>query len=100
MNVYMSGTMVRSAAAFADDTGAAADPSSVVLKYKKGAGSTTTVTYPSSPIVKDATGGYHANFDTTGWAGPDSLRYVAQWQGTGTVQAIGSDEWDVTPPAL
>ena len=100
MNSYMSGALVRSSAAFADASGAAADPSGVVLRYRKGAGSITTVTYPSSPVIKDSTGGYHADFNTTGWAGPDSLRYVAQWQGTGTVQAIASDEWDVTPPAL
>jgi bacillopeptidase F (M6 metalloprotease family) len=96
----MSGSLVRSSAAFTNAAGAATDPTSVVLKYRSGAGSTTTVTYPSSPVTKDSTGNYHADFDTTGWAGPDALLYVTEWTGTGTVQAIASDAWLVTPPAL
>jgi hypothetical protein len=96
----MSGSLVRSKAQFADITGTAADPGTVTLKYKTGAGSTTTVTYPSSPIVKDSTGNYHADFDTTGWAGPDNLLYAVEWTGTGAVQAIGADYWQVTAPAL
>ena len=96
----MSGTLVRSSAAFADITGAAADPGTITFKYKSGAGSTTTVTYPSSPIVKDSTGHYHADLDTTGWAGPDDLLYATEWTGTGTVQAIAADYWQVVPAAL
>ena len=75
-------------------------PESVTLKYKSGAGSVTTVTYPSPPIVKDSTGNYHADLDTTGWSGPDALLYATEWAGTGTVQAIGSDYFQVTPAAL
>lgn len=96
----MSGSLVRSNAAFTNAAGAAADPTTVTLKYKTGAGSITTVTYPSSPTAKDSTGNYHADFDTTGWAGPDALLYVTEWTGTGAVQAIASDSWQVTPPAL
>lgn len=99
-NTYMSGTLVRSKAAFTDVTGAAADPTTVTLKYRKGAGATTTVVYPSAPIIKDATGAYHADLDTTGWAGPGNLVELAQWQGTGTVQAIAVDSWLISPPEL
>ena len=96
----MSGSLVRTSAAFADITGTAADPSTVTLKYKTGAGSITTVTYPSPPIVRDSTGAYHADLDTTGWTGPDDLLYATEWAGTGAVQAIGSDYFQVTPAAL
>ena len=96
----MSGSLVRTSAAFADITGTPADPSTVTLKYKTGAGSVTTATYPSSPIVRDSTGAYHADLDTTGWAGPDDLLYATEWAGTGNVQAIGSDYFQVTPAAL
>lgn len=100
MNTYMSGSLVRSSAVFRDLAGDPTDPASVTLRYKTGAGSTTTAVYPSSPIAKDSTGAYHADFDTTGWAGPDDLLYITEWSGTGAVQAISTDYWQVTPPAL
>ena len=96
----MSGSLVRTSAAFADITGTPADPSTVTLKYKTGAGSVTAATYPASPIVRDSTGAYHADLDTTGWTGPDDLLYATEWTGTGNIQAIGSDYWQVTPAAL
>ena len=96
----MSGSLVRSSAAFVNVAGQSADPTTITLKYRTGAGATTTVVYPSAPIVKDSTGNYHADFDTTGWAGPNNLIYLAQWAGTGAVQAIDADEWGVTPPQL
>ena len=100
MNTYMSGSLVRTTAAFTNTAGAAADPTTIVLKYKTGAGATTTVTYPSAPIVRDGTGAYHADLDTTGWAGPDPLQWLTEWIGTGTVQAIAAGGWLVTPPVL
>jgi hypothetical protein len=96
----MAGSLVRTTATFASITGLAADPTTVTLKYKTGAGTTTTVTYPSAPIVRDSTGVYHADLDTTGWAGPDDLLYATEWTGTGTVQAIGAGYFQVTPAAL
>ena len=98
--VYMSGSLVDTIAAFVNEAGAAADPTTITLKYRKAAGSTTTVTYPSAPIVRDSQGGYHAALDTTGWAGPGLQRWTIQWQGTGAVIAIWSDLWDVDAPAL
>lgn len=96
----MSGSLVRTSATFASVTGDAADPTTVTLRYKTGAGATTTAAYPSAPIVKDSTGVYHADLDTTGWAGPDALLYATEWTGTGNVQAIGSDYFQVVPAAL
>jgi len=100
MNTYMSGSLIRSSAAYTDTSGTPADPSSVVLQYKADAGDTTTVTYPDSPIVKDGTGAYHADLDTSGWAGPARQLWIVEWTGTGTVQAIGVDSWEVEPAAL
>lgn len=100
MNTYVSGSLVRTSAAFTDVNGGAADPTTVVLKYKQGNGATQTVTYPASPIVKDSTGNYHADLDTTGWAGPANRLDIQQWQGTGAVVAIGSDSYEVEPPSL
>lgn len=100
VNTYMSGSLVRTTAAFTNAAGQAADPTTITLKYRSGAGSTTTVTYPTAPIIKDSTGNYHADLDTTGWAGPDPLLWLTEWIGTGTVQAIASGAWLVTPPVL
>jgi hypothetical protein len=100
MPTYMSGTLVRTRAAFTDVTGAAADPTTCTLKYKQGAAAAVTVVYPSAPIVRDGVGGYHADLDTSGWAGPGNRLDIQQWSGTGNVQAIGDDTWEVEPPAL
>ncbi len=96
MTIYMSGSLVRSTATFTDDTGSPADPDAVTFKWKQGAGDTQT---DSSP-TKDGTGVYHHDLDTTGWAGPDNQPWTLQWSGTGAVQAIGTDSFDVSPPAL
>lgn len=100
MNTYMSGSLVTSTATYANDAGTPTDPTVVTLKYKTGSGATTTVTYPSAPVVKVSTGVYSAEFDTSGWTGPDNQLWATQWSGTGTVQAIAADYWQVTPPAL
>lgn len=96
----MSGSLVRSTATFANISGTITDPTTVTLKYRTAAGSTTTVVYPSAPIVKDSTGVYHADFDTTGFTGPDDQLWTTEWIGTGTVQAISVDYWQVVPAAL
>lgn len=100
MTIYMSGSLVRTSASFTDVAGVAADPTTVTLKYKKDAGATTTVVYPSAPIIKDSTGHYHADLDTTGWAGPGNQLWETEWIGTGAVIAIGDDPWYVEPPAI
>ena len=100
MNLYVSGTLVTSIANFVNAAGAPTDPSTITFKYRIGAGATTTVLYPSAPIIRDSQGNYHANLDTTGWAGPDLLLYTVQWTGTGNVVAIQPDYWQVEPPAL
>lgn len=96
MNTYISGTLVRTSASFTDVTGAAADPTTVTLKYKAGANSTITINAPAH----DGTGAYHYDIDTSGWTGPGNQPYVTEWTGTGTVQVVGVGSWEVEPPAL
>lgn len=100
MNKYMSGSLVRSSAAFTNLAGSPADPTTITLKYRAGAGSITTVVYPSAPIIRDGTGAYHADLDTTGWNGPGDQLWTTEWIGTGNVQAPGADYWEVEPLAL
>jgi hypothetical protein len=100
MNTYVSGSLVRSVATFANLSGVATDPTTITFKYKQGGGTVTTVTYPTAPIVRDTTGEYHADLDTTGWTGPGNRLDIQEWIGAGVVQAIASDSYQVEPPAL
>ena len=96
MNTYMSGARVRSLASFVNVSGVATDPTTVTFKYRAGAGSVQTISSPSH----DSTGAYHFDIDTSGWTGPDNTLYTCEWIGTGTVQAINTDYFEVEPPAL
>src|SRR5258707_2398472 len=100
MNTYKSGTLARSSAAFVNTAGAAADHTTITLKYKLGNGAVQTVVYPAAPTVRDSAGNYHADFDTTGWSGPGNRLDIQEWIGTGAVVAINDDAWQVEPPAL
>jgi hypothetical protein len=96
MNVYMSGTRVRSIASFVSADGVAADPTTTTFKYQAGTQAVTTITTP----IHDGTGAFHYDIDTTGWAGPDNVLYKCEWIGTGNVQAISTDYFQVEAPAL
>ncbi len=100
LNRYMSGALVRSSAQFVNLAGSPADPSTITLKYRAGAGATVTIVSPSAPIVRDGLGAYHADLDTTGFAGPGLQLWTTEWIGTGAVQAPGADYWEVEPLAL
>jgi hypothetical protein len=100
LNRYMSGALVRSSAAFTNLSGSPADPTTITLKYRAGAGATITVVSPSAPIVRDSQGFYHADLDTTGFAGPGLQIWTTEWIGTGNVQAPGADYFEVEPLAL
>ena len=102
-NNYLAGSLIRVATytgpinnpvgGFRDQNGNLADPVTVTLEYRQGPGGTlTTVTYPSAPIVKDGTGLYHADLDTTG--SPEQPWEYA-WIGTGAVQAVASNNFVV-----
>jgi len=95
MNIYVSGSLVRSSAVFKNVFGTPADPTTTTFKYRAGTG---TVQNPSP--VHDGPGAFHFDIDTTGWAGPDIQTYTCQWQGTGAVVGIDDDYFGVKPPAL
>ena len=96
MNIYKSGTLVRTSAQFVNTSGAAANPTATTLKYRAGIGAVQTVSSPPN----DGAGAFHFDIDTTGWAGPDIQTYVCQWQGTGAVVALDDDFFGVQAPAL
>lgn len=100
LNIYMSGALVGSTATFVNASGAPTDPSTIVFKWKAGAGTVTTITYPDARITRVAQGVYTSNVDTTGWTGPGNILYTTEWIGTGNVQAPGADYWEVEPLAI
>lgn len=97
---YLSGSLVRSIATFTNALGAAADPTTVTLKYSASGGPVTTAVYPAAPIIKDSAGVYHADLDTTGLLGGAAQQFIVEWKGAGAVQAIGTDTWNITPDPI
>lgn len=102
-NTYLAGSLVRvatyagglpePAGGFRDANGVLADPTTVTLKYRPGmSASVVTVIYPANPVVRDAAGLYHADLDTTGFS-TDTWTY--EWIGTGDVQAIADNTFQV-----
>jgi len=98
----IAGTVVRfyTSSAFSDVTGTAADPSVVVFAYQVGSNPVQQVTYnaPTSwgTIVKDGTGLYHVDVDTTGQAGV----WTYAWVGTGNVQTRAEGQLMVSPATV
>jgi hypothetical protein len=102
-STYLAGSLVRVATyagtaaspvgGFCDSAGSLGDPEQVVLKYQPGtAAEVVIVTYPSSPIIRDGTGLYHADLDTTGFS-TDTWTYL--WEGDGGVQAVAEASFQV-----
>ncbi len=83
-NAYTVGSVVRVTGTFKDINGTLADPSTVVFKYKNPVTLvTTTLTYLSDgALVKDSTGTYHVDVDTSTSAGD----WWVRWQSTGAAQ--------------
>jgi hypothetical protein len=93
------GQAVRLSAAFLNASGAAADPSTVTVRY-----GVAIVTPPPDPtatslvfgvdaaVIKDSTGNYHADIVP---ATPGNYTYL--WVGTGTVAAVSRGTFRVKP---
>jgi len=79
---YDKGDQIRFSATFKNLSGATADPTTIVFKAKKPAGTITTYTFGAgAEIVKDGTGVYHIDLDIDAsgdWSG--------RWEGTGAVK--------------
>lgn len=106
MNSYPAGTLVRVATytgtvlnpvgGFRDSSGNLADPLIVTFAWRASqTGPFTTVTYPASPIVRDAAGLYHADLDTTG---SDGQVWTYVLAGYGGVQATEGNSFIVRNP--
>jgi hypothetical protein len=81
INEYVEREMVRVTNVFTND-GAPYDPTNIWLEVRKPDGTTTTYQFGGggSPIVKDSTGNYHADLDTTDLPG----YWDYKWYSTGT----------------
>src|SRR6266516_5451637 len=96
-NTYVSGTLIRISNwtgtlanpvdGYRDSSGNLADPTIVILKYRPGKAATiVTVQYPTSPLVKDAVGLYHAEIDSSGQI-VDLDEWKYEWIGQGSIIA-------------
>jgi hypothetical protein len=93
---YLRGELVRVSVAFTNNAGAAGDPTTVTLKYRPPGGAIVPIVYPAAGIVKDSTGNYHADIDTSSAAG--IWRY--RWEGTSPVQSAAEAQFTVIDSAL
>lgn len=109
MNTYLAGNIVRVATysgttaspvgGFLDQNGVPGDPTVITLSYRPGPGAAVvTAIYPEAPIVRDGTGLYHADLDTTGTSPSAEWTYV--WDGTGAIQAAAANAFIATAPFL
>jgi len=92
-NVYDVGVLVRVKVSFTDISNAAVDPTVVNLTWSVDGGATTTWVYQGAgSIVKDSTGNYHADLDTTAKPGVWAYR----WWSTGSGQSAANTTFQVT----
>lgn len=90
---FEKGQLVRISSEFQDSTGAYIDPTVVKFDWRINSGTTTTYTYPTT-IVKDATGKYHVDLDTSS-PGSVPATYFVRFYSTGTGQAANEDSFEV-----
>src|SRR5712691_1079229 len=104
-NTYVSGTLIRLSNwtgtvavpidGYRDASGNLADPTTVTLKYRPGnAAATVTVIYPSSPLIKDNVGLYHADIDSSGQV-VDLDEWEYEFIGTGAIIAAKTNILEV-----
>jgi hypothetical protein len=109
VNTYLAGNVVRvatysgstdnPAGGFRDQDGTLADPTTVTLRYRPGPGAAVvTVAYPASPVIRDGTGLFHADLDTTGTS--PSATWTYEWSGTGAIQAAADNAFIAAAPFL
>jgi hypothetical protein len=105
-NVYPAGSLVRESQTFTDlTTGNPTDPAVVKIQWEivpngtGSPGSITTWTYGGTgSVVKDSTGHYHADLDTTTGSGTPPGQWQGEWiSPPGTGQTIGPWKWIVLP---
>ena len=88
MASYARGQLVRCSVQFVNKTsGAAVDPATVSFEYRVGSGSVTTYVYgTNNQLVKDSTGNYHVDLDTSSASGDWYWRFSSTGVNQGAVE--------------
>ena len=77
---YSEGQVPRITATFKTSSGTLVDPTSVFFRYKVGNGAVTQEAYGGGIVLKESTGVYYVDIDTTGKPG----KWIYRWYSTGT----------------
>jgi hypothetical protein len=95
-----AGTAITSTATFAVPGGAITDPTTVILKFKIGAGSTQTWQYlGAGNITRISTGVYSAEIPTdTTYGSPGTC--TVEWVGSGACAALGASLFVTLQPPI
>lgn len=95
----IAGTLVRfyTSTPFTNISGTVTDPTEVKFGYTVNGGPPTTFTYGvGAQVVRDSTGTYHIDIDTTGLSGT----WTYAWVGYGTVQTRAESQLIVSPQTV
>lgn len=88
MNTYTDGELVKCTGTFKDENDVVADPSTVTFVYETPAGAVTELVYGTdAEVVKDSTGVYYVNLDTTGVPGTWKYRFFSSGNGQAAAQS-------------
>ena len=93
MNTYTDGELVKCTGTFTTEAGDAQDPTGVRFVFETPAAQVTEYVYGTDvQVVKDSTGIYHVNLDTTDKPGTWKYRFYS----TGTGQSAAQAKFKVT----
>ena len=95
----IAGTLVRfyTSTPFTNISGTVTDPTEVKFGYTVNGGPPTTFTYGvGAQVVRDSTGTYHIDIDTTGLSGT----WTYTWVGYGGVQTRAEGQLIVSPQTV
>ena len=104
-SLIYAGTVVRfyTSTPFTSVAGTVTDPTEVLFAYRVGNGPATQFTYSpggsEGSIIKDSTGNYHIDIDTTGKPGTWTITWVGI-DTTGTVQTRSETEVQISAPSV
>ena len=88
MNTYTDGELVKCTGTFRDEASALADPATVTFVFETPAAVVTDYVYGTDvEVVKDSTGVYHVNLDTTNQPGTWKYRFFSTGNGQTAAQA-------------
>lgn len=101
----IAGTMVRSVGSFTDLSGTAINPDEVVVCYSFAGGTPVNLIYGTdAAVIRDSTGVFHVDIDTTASAPTATVNLVIEWASKATapgdVQVIGAETIRVDPAPI